>query len=198
MDDHLSRPGVTAQAQAIAGRDGQPHASHCILHQVGFTSRTSRQAVGELLPRLSILTRRTGRYISVALSLESPPPAVNRHPALRCSDFPHTLRHAIVWSPRTGLMITREEAKVNGRKKGSRGDAPCAGGGARSPSWVWAKPRRIITPFPRQRRGKQFALYANVHHKYHRAACLRHRQPLSPQPPHPRREIILRHPVRRH
>ena len=56
LDDHLSRPGVTAQAQAIAGRDGQPHASHCILHQVGFTSRTSRQAVGELLPRLSTLT----------------------------------------------------------------------------------------------------------------------------------------------
>ena len=56
VDDHLSRPGVTAQAQAIAGRDGQPHASHCILHQVGFTSRTSRQAAGELLPRLSTLT----------------------------------------------------------------------------------------------------------------------------------------------
>jgi len=28
-----------------------------ILHRVGFTSRTSRQAAGELLPRLSILTR---------------------------------------------------------------------------------------------------------------------------------------------
>ena len=27
-----------------------------ILHQMGFTARTSRQAVGELLPRLSILT----------------------------------------------------------------------------------------------------------------------------------------------
>ena len=106
VDDHLSRSGVTAQTQAIAGRDGQPHASHCILHQVGFTSRTSRQAVGELLPRLSILARGSpGRYISVALSLESPPPAVNRHPALRCSDFPHTFRHAIAWSPRTVGMI---------------------------------------------------------------------------------------------
>ena len=33
-------------------------------------------------------------------------------------------------------------------KKGSRGDAPCAGGGARSPSWVWAKPKRNISAFP--------------------------------------------------
>ena len=29
------------------------------------------------------------RYISVALSLEFPPPAVNRHPALWSPDFPH-------------------------------------------------------------------------------------------------------------
>ena len=31
------------------------------------------------------------RYLSVALALESPPPAVNWHPALRRSDFPHGL-----------------------------------------------------------------------------------------------------------
>ncbi len=31
------------------------------------------------------------RYISVALALESPPPDVIWHPALRCSDFPHAL-----------------------------------------------------------------------------------------------------------
>ena len=44
-----------------------------------------------------------GRYISVALSLESPPPSVRRHPALWCSDFPHASRHAITCSPRTGV-----------------------------------------------------------------------------------------------
>ena len=60
-----------------------------ILHRVGFTWRTSRQAAGELLPRLSILTAQVRRYISVALSLESPPPDVIRHPALWSSDFPH-------------------------------------------------------------------------------------------------------------
>ena len=37
-------------------RGGPPTCLHCILHQVGFTSRTSYQAAGELLPRLSILT----------------------------------------------------------------------------------------------------------------------------------------------
>ena len=58
--------------------------------------------IGELLPRLSILTE-TGnlllgiqgkakpfrRFISVALSLKSPSPDVIRHPVLCCSDFPH-------------------------------------------------------------------------------------------------------------
>ena len=31
----------------------------------------------------------SGRFISVALSLESPPPGFLRHPVLRSSDFPH-------------------------------------------------------------------------------------------------------------
>ena len=42
------------------------------------------------------------RYISVALSLKSPSPAVNRHPALWCSDFPQALAAAAtVWRPHT-------------------------------------------------------------------------------------------------
>ena len=47
--------------------------------------------IGELLPRLSILTlrMRVRRFISVALSLKSPSPDVIRHPVLCCSDFPH-------------------------------------------------------------------------------------------------------------
>ena len=59
--------------------------------------------IGELLPRLSILTagRRypkaysrpkssyLRRFISVALSRRSPSPDVIRHPVLCCSDFPH-------------------------------------------------------------------------------------------------------------
>ncbi len=45
--------------------------------------------IGELLPRLSILTEQALRFISVALSLKSPSPDVIRHPVLCCSDFPH-------------------------------------------------------------------------------------------------------------
>ena len=45
--------------------------------------------IGELLPRLSILTGQALRFISVALSLKSPSPDVIRHPVLCCSDFPH-------------------------------------------------------------------------------------------------------------
>ena len=72
------------------GRGGPPSCLHCILHRVGFTSPACYQAAGELLPRLSILTvpkgggffllARRRRFLSVALSLESPPPAVSRHP----------------------------------------------------------------------------------------------------------------------
>ena len=48
--------------------------------------------IGELLPRLSILTvaiESQRRFISVALSRRSPSPDVIRHPVLCCSDFPH-------------------------------------------------------------------------------------------------------------
>ena len=48
------------------------------------------QQGGSLLHCPSNLTRiRSWRYISVALSLESPPPDVIRHPALWSPDFPH-------------------------------------------------------------------------------------------------------------
>ena len=41
------------------------------------------------------LPGKTWRYLSVALSLESPPPDVIRHPALRSPDFPHLLPFGI-------------------------------------------------------------------------------------------------------
>ena len=61
---------------------------HMILHRIGFTWPHNRLCAGELLPRLSTLTRVCGRYLSVALSLGSPPPDVIRYPALWCTDFP--------------------------------------------------------------------------------------------------------------
>jgi len=62
----------------------------------------------------------TGRFLSVALSLKSPSPAVNRHPALRCSDFPHGFRHATAWPPYRFHRITRRSAPVNGSQNSRR------------------------------------------------------------------------------
>ena len=99
---HLSRPIVTGgfkrNPESI---DGPSQTLFRFLLRVGFTSRTSRQAAGELLPHLSTLThaRRHMRYLSVALSLGSPPPGVTRHPALCSSDFPHTFRRAAARQP---------------------------------------------------------------------------------------------------
>ena len=59
-----------------------------------------------------------GRFLSVALSLKSPSPAVNRHPALRCSDFPHGLRHATAWPPYRKGRIAPFDAAVNAVARG--------------------------------------------------------------------------------
>ena len=54
------------------------------------------------------------RYISVALALELPPPAVSWHPALRCPDFPHALRHAAIQLPlNTKRILPYSQAFVN-------------------------------------------------------------------------------------
>ena len=83
--------------------DGQPYvtdAQSC--SGWGLHGIPRYRGIGELLPRLSILTadgklnayqseklKRLRRFISVALSLKSPSPDVIRHPVLCCSDFPH-------------------------------------------------------------------------------------------------------------
>ena len=114
VDDHLSRPGVAAQAPAIAGNT----AGHRIIPIASCTrwglhhGRVARPWVSSYLAFPPLLILADGRYISVALSLESPPPAVSWHPALWCSDFPHTFRHAIVWSPRTFPIIPFHTPKV--------------------------------------------------------------------------------------
>ena len=59
-----------------------------VLLQVGFTWPPGLPDAGELLPRLSILTGKIRRFLSVALSLESPPAAVSSYLALRSPDFP--------------------------------------------------------------------------------------------------------------
>jgi len=70
-----------------------------VLLRIGFTWQYSRLYSGELLPRLSILAKKIfWRFLSVALSLESPRPAVSRYPALWSPDFPHSLCCAAVQS----------------------------------------------------------------------------------------------------
>ena len=94
---HLSTPAVTGRLQRYSrtSSGGQPYVKRpqtCIGR--GLHGTACYQAVGELLPRLSILAiirlaADIGRSISVALSLKSPSPDVIRRPALRCPDFPH-------------------------------------------------------------------------------------------------------------
>ncbi len=84
LNDHLSRPAVASRfKRPTRERDGQPHGSLCGLASSGVYRAypVTRIAVSSYLafPPLPVKDR---RYISVALSLESPPPDVIRHPAL--------------------------------------------------------------------------------------------------------------------
>ena len=102
MNSHLSRPPVARRLKPPVGAHRANVSLRSALLRIGFAGPRCLQRAGELLPRLSTLTyghrASTGsrqkpshrRYISVALSLGSPPAAVSRYPALRSSDFPHT------------------------------------------------------------------------------------------------------------
>ncbi len=59
---------------------GYASCSSTVLLRIGFTGPRGLPRAGELLPRLSILTGKSRRYLSVALSLGSPPAAVSRYP----------------------------------------------------------------------------------------------------------------------
>ena len=65
-----------------------------------YTNTGCYHSAAKLLPHLFTLTVVTLRLFSVALSLKSPSPAVNRHPAIWSPDFPHVrpfgLAHATV------------------------------------------------------------------------------------------------------
>ena len=63
------------------------------------------------------LPEKTWRYLSVALSLESPPPDVIRHPALRSPDFPRlnpfVCSAAITWPGCASAILARFFSLVN-------------------------------------------------------------------------------------
>ena len=90
VNDHLSRPAVTDRLKrptwswraTSSLRSGL--ASNGVYMATAVTSRTVVSYTA-----FPPLPRNSWRFISVALSLEFPPPAVNRHPALWSPDFPH-------------------------------------------------------------------------------------------------------------
>lgn len=93
LSDHLSRPTVASRLVRPTFREAAGYRlsgtlpcgsflPHLVLLRVGFTRPTCYHAAGELLPHHFNLTSACagGRCVSVALSLESPPPDVIWHP----------------------------------------------------------------------------------------------------------------------
>ena len=87
---HLSGTPVTRRLmQPTRGRGrASPLPPYLALLQVGFSRPDGHPPAGALLPHHFTLTRQSGRYVSVALSVGSPLPGVTRHLARRSSDFP--------------------------------------------------------------------------------------------------------------
>ncbi len=81
---------------AVASRRRRPP-PYSLLHRVGFAMPRRLPGVRCALtapfhPCHALLAEPFGGLLSVALSCGSPRPVVNRHPALRCSDFPRRLQ----------------------------------------------------------------------------------------------------------
>jgi len=90
VNDHLSRPAVANRLKRLTPEQtGRPALLFKPCFGWGLHCPMCYHTGGSLLHCPSNLTRFRRRYISVALSLESPPPAVSRHPALWSPDFPH-------------------------------------------------------------------------------------------------------------
>ena len=90
VNNHLSWICVAADLFATSiGAAEQAYAPAAVLLRIGFTWLCRLRHTGELLPRLSILTCKSRRYLSVALALKSPSADVICYPALWSSDFPH-------------------------------------------------------------------------------------------------------------
>ncbi len=104
-DNHLSGTSVTGRLKPCEGTRRAALTFPKLL-RMGFTHANVTTSRCGLLPRIFTLTPGRTRSVYFLLhftgnlvllfSLESPPPAVSRHPALRSPDFPHAVRHAIV------------------------------------------------------------------------------------------------------
>ena len=113
MNSHLSRPHVAVRLKPPVEAHRANGSLQSALLRIGFAGPHGLPCAGELLPRLSTLTGQGRRYLSVALSLGSPPAAVSRYPALWSSDFPHAeSQHATARSAH-GIILKQNRAFVN-------------------------------------------------------------------------------------
>ena len=123
---HLSSPivadGIERNPESLAGRLKRSFVS-CSrwgLHR----GRVATPRVSSYLAFPPLHANRM-RYLSVALSLGSPPPGVTRHPALWSSDFPHTLRRAAARQPHKRLHYsTLTDALSTARSPGKESPPP--------------------------------------------------------------------------
>ena len=124
-DGHLSRTPVARRLERPnpRARTGRPIALLFGLAPGGVCLADAvTRAAGELLPHRFTLTALRRRYVSVALSVGSPPLAVSQHPALRSPDFPPaalprpaTVRSSLAptqYTRRTGCVALREGRAV--------------------------------------------------------------------------------------
>ena len=71
---------LLAGSSHLLGDSRASLASSAVLLRIEFTALRCSHEAGALLPRLFTLTLKIRRYLSVALSLGSPPAAVSRYP----------------------------------------------------------------------------------------------------------------------
>ena len=73
----------------------------------GLPGRPVARDAGALLPHHFTLTRRSGRFVSVALSVGFRRPGVTRHPARRSPDFPLARTPAAARPARSSAILAR-------------------------------------------------------------------------------------------
>ncbi len=106
----LGSPVTRDLERPTRGSAGRLISPYLALLRVGFAWPVRYRTAGGLLPRRCTLTgpQAIRRYVSVALSLGSPPLGITQHPALRSPDFPRRSRAATA-RPAPGHMVTRSD-----------------------------------------------------------------------------------------
>ena len=83
------------------------------VNRVYMAGNVSTPSVSSYLAFPPLPAKYNRRYISVALSLGSPPPGVTRRSALRSSDFPHTFRRAAARQPHKRMVLYHKRRSLS-------------------------------------------------------------------------------------